>query len=558
MHLINTSTIALKYFTGDVAPKYAILSHTWGEEEISFQDMSDTDKIRNRRGYIKIQWACYLARQDGWEYIWIDTCCINKESSAELSEAINSMYTWYGRAQVCYAYLVDVPPDDPNNPNPPSRQLSFHQSRWFTRGWTLQELMSPSIVIFYDVEWEEIGTKASLRGIIAQVTGIAENAILDGGRSYSIARRMSWASNRQTTRGEDMAYSLMGLFGVNMPLLYGEGARNAFIRLQLEIMKVSNDHSIFAWSAEDEDADEDEYEALNKDGGEDGDEDSDEDGNVDEDGKKAKRGMLAYSPAEYRYARNAFMDMSDYFPYQMTNQGLQIELYLYPYPRSQDSKFIAETICHRGDTQFTLGVVLRRQITYSENRSVYHRVRPFKPVLPYPDVRPSPTRILIVEPPWNSPVPNQLSPAELSDYFLIQADICVADHGEFVISRTNKFWESRPGHKWTLNLTTSSNWHVYGAMEFRSRSIETPFLVLIGNRGGNLNGLGRDGFWCHISTDADGFNKHLALSSMLENPPERASKPINDKYVASVSIRRKLTSDGVRNIALIETKERIY
>ena len=544
MHLINTSTIALEYFIGKVVPKYAILSHTWGEEEITFQDMADTDKIRNRRGYIKILDTCHLARQDGWKYVWIDTCCINKESSAELSEAINSMYAWYGRAQVCYAYLVDVPPDDHDNPNSPSRQSSFRQSRWFTRGWTLQELMSPPTLIFYDVEWHEIGTKSSLLEIIAEVTGIEAYAIRDGGGDVSVACKMSWASNRQTTRGEDMAYSLMGLFGVNMPLLYGEGARNAFIRLQLEIMKISNDHSIFAWTAEDEDADADEYDYLDEDGDIDGGEDG------DDDGEEARRGMLAYSPAEFRYARNAFMQSSDYFPYRMTNQGLQMELYHYPYPRSQEFKFIAELNCYRGDTQFLLGIVLKRQITDTNDQSwVYHRVRPFKPVIPFPNSRHSkPSEILVIEPPWNSPVPSQLSSGELSN---IQADIRVADHGGFVISRTNKFWEPRPGHRWTLNLSPSSIWPGYGAMEFRSSSFGTVFLVLIGKRDG------RDDFWCHISTEANGF-EHLTVSSWLENSPDRATESINDKYVASVSIRRKLTSDGVRHIALIETKKRKY
>src|ERR1700733_11317378 len=182
-----------------------------------------------------------MAAADGFHYIWIDTCCIDKASSAELSEAINSTYRWYHESGVCYAYLADVPPNAVDD--------EFAKSRWFTRGWTLQELIAPSTVIFLGKEWQKMGTKSSRQRIISEVTGIPTNILLGGDlERTSIAQKLSWASKRETTRVEDIAYCLMGIFGINMPMLYGEGER-AFIRLQEEIMKVSDDHSLFAWES---------------------------------------------------------------------------------------------------------------------------------------------------------------------------------------------------------------------------------------------------------------------------------------------------------------------
>src|SRR2546421_7862846 len=152
------------------------------------------------------------------EFGRVNTCCIDKTSSAELSEAINSMYRWYQGSMVCYAYLAGVPPKalDPQNG---IERSEFSRSRWFTRGWTLQELIAPPMVIFLDQEWQEIGTKSSLHGTISTITGIPSNILLGGDlESASVAQRMSWASKRETKRVEDVAYCLMGIFGINMPL----------------------------------------------------------------------------------------------------------------------------------------------------------------------------------------------------------------------------------------------------------------------------------------------------------------------------------------------------
>ncbi|KAK3389567.1 hypothetical protein B0H63DRAFT_492468 [Podospora didyma] len=166
------------------------------------------------------------SEQEGYQHNWIGTCCIDKSS----------------KVQVCYAYLSDV--DGTGSDDPGHKSSSFRKSRWFTRGWTLQELLAPLEAVFLNRDWKEIGTRKSLGTIIAEVTGISAAAL----ENPFVAQKMSWAALRKPTREEDRAYSLMGLFGVNMPLLYGEGSQKAFARLQREIMKQSTDDSIFAWS----------------------------------------------------------------------------------------------------------------------------------------------------------------------------------------------------------------------------------------------------------------------------------------------------------------------
>lgn len=232
MRLLHTTEHKVKEVK--TTTQFAILSHTWEKDEITFQDI-ERPGANEKEGYNKLRNACSVAAADGFDYIWIDTCCIDKTSSAELSEAINSMYRWYQEAEVCYAYLADVP------------FCEFSQSRWFTRGWTLQELIAPSTVIFFDKEWEVIGTKSELARLISDRTQIPIG-ILSGDDIWtaSVAQRMSWASKRKTTRIEDLAYCLMGIFDIHMPMIYGEGER-AFIRLQEQIMKTSDDFSLFAW-----------------------------------------------------------------------------------------------------------------------------------------------------------------------------------------------------------------------------------------------------------------------------------------------------------------------
>ncbi|KAH8805451.1 heterokaryon incompatibility protein-domain-containing protein [Xylogone sp. PMI_703] len=223
MRLISVHTKKLTDFIGQ-PPPYTILSHTWGDGEVTLPDMCDERIAAAKRGFYKIHMCCKQAIKDDLEWIWVDTCCIDKTSSSELSEAINSMYQWYKKAEICYAYLSDVP------------EVTFKKSRWFTRGWTLQELIAPYSIQFYDNSWNSLGSKQELAQEISQFTGIHSLALMgDYLDHFSVAQKMFWASNRVTTKEEDIAYSLLGLFGINMPLLYGEGEKNAFLRLQAEI-----------------------------------------------------------------------------------------------------------------------------------------------------------------------------------------------------------------------------------------------------------------------------------------------------------------------------------
>ncbi|KAF0635540.1 hypothetical protein FPSE5266_20371 [Fusarium pseudograminearum] len=237
MRLLNTKTLKLEEFQSQI-PTYAILSHTWGDEEVSFVDWQDNlSDVRAKFGFDKIQKSCHQARVDGYDYLWCDTNCIDKRSSAELSEAINSMFSWYKNSAICYAYLADVNPGD---------LPSFSTSRWFTRGWTLQELLAPKSLIFFAKDWSVFGTRESLSDKIFEITKIKKDRTGDNIHYVSVSERMSWVSHRETTRVEDIAYCMLGIFDINMPLLYGEGSK-AFIRLQEEIIRVSNDQSIFCW-----------------------------------------------------------------------------------------------------------------------------------------------------------------------------------------------------------------------------------------------------------------------------------------------------------------------
>ncbi|KAF2265643.1 HET-domain-containing protein, partial [Lojkania enalia] len=252
---------------GDI-PTYAILSHTWGEEEVTFRDMVNGSGNK-KKGYKKIQFCGRQADRDGLEFFWVDTCCIDKSSSAELSESINSMFQWYKEAKICYVFLSDVQSRQHHS----QFEKEFWQSRWFTRGWTLQELVAPRNVEFYNAQWEHIGSKLEHKLLISRITGI-DIRVLEGADPAicNVAQRMSWASARNTTRVEDRAYSLLGLFHVNMPMIYGE-KENAFIRLQEEIIKNSEDYSLFAWH----DHEIDKGSSL----------------------KSIYRGVLAYSPANF-------------------------------------------------------------------------------------------------------------------------------------------------------------------------------------------------------------------------------------------------------------------
>jgi len=222
--------------------RYAILSHTWGKDsdEVTFEDILEGSG-RDKAGYDKIKFCGEQAARDGLQYFWVDTCCIKKSSDAELSEAINSMFRWYQGAARCYVYLPDVPRrvdvgDEPNSRS--TWKLAFRKSRWFTRGWTLQELLAPEFVEFFSKEKERLGDKESLKQLLNDITGIPLDALQGCHLSkFPVNERMAWAAKRETKRKEDEAYSLLGIFNIHMPLIYGEGREHAFFRLKEEIEK---------------------------------------------------------------------------------------------------------------------------------------------------------------------------------------------------------------------------------------------------------------------------------------------------------------------------------
>ena len=270
MWMLSTSRAELHYFTSpEVIPDdYAILSHVWDRKEQSFQDLQELQRRCSANGEKprdladdKIRMCCELAESHGYKWVWIDTCCIDKTSSAELSEAINSMFRYYSRAAMCYAYLRDVSASRAfigqnsivvqlaDDMWEETRNVSqFQNSQWHRRGWTLQELLAPRSLALVADSWELLGYKIDLATELERATGIPaavlrlEKPLTD----YSIAQRMSWASKRRTTRVEDEAYCLLGVFDINIPTLYGEG-RKAFQRLQEEIMRKYPDTTLFAW-----------------------------------------------------------------------------------------------------------------------------------------------------------------------------------------------------------------------------------------------------------------------------------------------------------------------
>lgn len=329
MRLLDTTTFELHEFFDRKIPPYAILSHTWGEGEVSFQELLSGDGVF-KRGYAKIRRCCELAASDGFEYAWVDTCCIDKTSSAELSEAINSMYRWYRFSEVCYVFLADVPANV---------QQALCRSKWFTRGWTLQELIASPSVMFFDSQWRELGTKDSLGSLITEITQISREVLQDANKMerFSVAQKMSWASRRVTTRVEDIAYCLLGIFGVNMPLLYGEG-EHAFIRLQEEIMKNTTDHTIFAWTSD--------FYSFTE-----------------------VPGLLALTPAHFsnsgKYVQSEGFAVT---PFSVTNKGIHLQLPI----MDLSSKSLAILACHEiGNETKNLGIFVER---LSRNGDVFKKV----------------------------------------------------------------------------------------------------------------------------------------------------------------------------------------
>ena len=313
IRLLHVESLTLQQFKDDNCPPYVILSHRWAEDpsdEVVYDDMANFHELRQSRLWkkarsaAKIVGACQKVIEEKIHYLWLDTVCIKQDNLMELSTAINSMYRLYSNAELCLAYLSDYPT---------AEVQTFCQSDWFNRGWTLQELVAPAVVKFFDKDWGSIGDRRQLSEELTHRTRVAEVILLGfiSVKSASISRRMSWMAGRKTSVPEDTAYCLLGIFGVNMPLIYGEGKERAFLRLQEEIMRYSEDDSLFVWKTEEQHpagSTVSNRSCLNK---------------------IYNTGLLASSPDCFRSTGNYsphYGTDDDNRPYQMTSRGIAIHL----------------------------------------------------------------------------------------------------------------------------------------------------------------------------------------------------------------------------------------
>lgn len=351
MRLINCKTLELEFFELSDAPPYAILSHTWENGEVIFEDFQLPETRMKKKGWAKIELTCRQALANSLCYAWVDSCCIDKRSSSELSESINSMFKWYAHSAECYAYLSDFTQSNSSQ--------DITSCYWFERGWTLQELIAPFKMSFYDKDWKLVGTKQSLSHQISQRTNINESILkagsFDSVRSQldacTVAQRMSWAAARKTKRPEDLAYCLLGIFDISMPMLYGEGER-AFTRLQEEIIKETNDMTIFAWQSSSSAQIAESYAEI-------------------QNGTTKYRGILAERPAEFVTAHmlRPPQDKMINPEYSMTNKGLKIDIGLRQL--SYDVFFMPLNCFPSSGPSQQLGICLRNQ-----GEGIYARANP--------------------------------------------------------------------------------------------------------------------------------------------------------------------------------------
>ncbi|PTB78744.1 hypothetical protein M440DRAFT_1399860 [Trichoderma longibrachiatum ATCC 18648] len=548
MRLLDARTLELVDVVDNNVPRYAILSHTWGDEEVTIQRLrrlggcsqlslaspQTLDKKRRatvlKKGYIKISGAAQLAVSRGLDYLWVDTCCIDKTSSAELSEAINSMYLWYEQSAECYAFLADVEP--PNDAHPDAFHENLRRSRWFTRGWTLQELIAPKLVLFYAKDWTLLGQKdapANFTKIISEISNI-DRDVLDGRidpLQLSVSARMAWASHRNTTRLEDTAYCLMGLFQVNMPLLYGEG-RRAFTRLQEEIIQRTDDQSIFAWNSFD-------------------DEDEDPD---------ALFGLLAQSPAQFKHAGSLQvlppLPVYASAPSVMTNQGLRVQLYLEQRPYSvegvmeEDFFAILDCVQRERDVYQCPALLLRRlsedQYGRLEPKSQHFMPPPSSTYWPNEGYR----SVYVRQQPVYYHLPQfRLSPLN------VESGLGSSDGVQY------RLLDKYPAHNWnsatmTLKVHYSRKLQAMGIFRFQSiDKTHEKVDVVVGLR--RLNTMEWEG-WCFQLSYRDRsleqafheVNKRIERELARSSSDEMTSQKLRDSLGEDSSLTSSATVEGIQ------------
>jgi tetratricopeptide (TPR) repeat protein len=249
LHFDHSERLVSTDFSGKSIPPYAILSHRWGDSEVLFEDLG-SNTYKEKDGYRKIEFCAEQTARDQLQYFWIDTCCIDKWNLRERSKAINSMFQWYKKAAKCYVFLPDVSASTATEiAQQNGWEASFRASEWFTRGWTLQELIAPVSVEFFSCEGCRIGDKTSLEQLVHEITGVPLEALrnypLD---KFTTTERMGWARARRTTEEEDNVYCLLGILGVSMATSYGEGKENAWRRIQSEVEVADSAPSIIPFS----------------------------------------------------------------------------------------------------------------------------------------------------------------------------------------------------------------------------------------------------------------------------------------------------------------------
>jgi hypothetical protein len=250
LHFDALARLVLTDFRGKTIPPYAILSHRWSDSEILIEDISNRTYNEKEEGYRKLQFCAERAAQDELQYFWIDTCCIDRWNNNERSKAINSMFQWYKDAARCYVFLsVVFVSTETALAQRSDWEASFRASAWFTRGWTLQELIAPVSVEFFSREGHLIGDKASLDQLLHDITGIPLAALRNCPlNEFNTSERRRWVENRRTKEEEDIVYCFLGILGVSMPTAYGEGQDSARSRLQAELEGASNAPSIIPFS----------------------------------------------------------------------------------------------------------------------------------------------------------------------------------------------------------------------------------------------------------------------------------------------------------------------
>ncbi|KAG1818216.1 heterokaryon incompatibility protein-domain-containing protein [Suillus subaureus] len=252
LSIMNHADLSMERIADVVATyfRYVMLSHRWGENEPLLHDIQDkvVYKLKAAGSLVKLQSFCKSARHAGYHWAWVDTCCIDQNNNVELQKSFNSMFVWYHHSALTTVYLSDVPPS--------AKSGALAKSAWNTRGWTVPEFLASRVILFYQQDWmlylddRSPNHKESVEIMheLEDATGIDARVLVAFQPGMRDARqKLQWVSTRVTTVPEDIAYSLFGIFGVALPILYGENAQNALGRLLQEIVARSGDITALDW-----------------------------------------------------------------------------------------------------------------------------------------------------------------------------------------------------------------------------------------------------------------------------------------------------------------------